>query len=68
MLQAGFDKEVKKHLWEELERVVSGIPHTKKLFLGGDFNDHIGTTSRGYNDVNGNFDFGDTNGGGIPAL
>ena len=24
----------KKHFWEELDKVVRGIPHTKKLFLG----------------------------------
>lgn len=60
--QAGLDKEVKKHFWEELDEVVRGIPHTNKLFLGGDFNGHIGTTSRGYDDVHGSFVFGNRNG------
>ncbi|KAG5599066.1 hypothetical protein H5410_030436 [Solanum commersonii] len=34
------------YFWEELNKVVRGIAHTKKLFLGEDFNGHIGTTSR----------------------
>lgn len=40
-----------------------GILETEKPLLGGDFNGHIWTTSRGYDDVNGGFSFGDRNKG-----
>lgn len=48
---------------EVLDEVVRVILRIEKLILGGDFNSHIGTTSRGYNDVHDTFDFGDRNGG-----
>ncbi|XP_009596163.1 uncharacterized protein [Nicotiana tomentosiformis] len=66
--QLGLDKEVKRHFWEDLDEVMCGIPHTKKLFIGGDFNGNIGATSRGYNDVHGGFSFGVRNGGGTSLL
>ncbi|XP_070032982.1 uncharacterized protein [Nicotiana tomentosiformis] len=48
--------------------MVCGIPHIEKLFIGGDFNGHIGATSGGYGDVHGGFGFGDKNGGGTSLL
>ncbi|XP_019261244.1 PREDICTED: uncharacterized protein LOC109239173 [Nicotiana attenuata] len=45
--QAGLDEEIKKHFWEGLDEVVWGIPSTKKLFIGGDFNGHIGSSAGG---------------------
>ncbi|XP_070035371.1 uncharacterized protein [Nicotiana tomentosiformis] len=39
-----------------------------KLFIGGDFNGHIGATSWEYDDVHGGFGFGDRNGGGTSLL
>nr|XP_009775899.1 PREDICTED: craniofacial development protein 2-like [Nicotiana sylvestris] len=48
--------------------MVRGIPHTEKLFIGGDFNDHIGATFRGYDNVHGGFGFGDRNRGGTSLL
>ncbi|XP_070050772.1 uncharacterized protein [Nicotiana tomentosiformis] len=66
--QAGLDEEVKRRFWEDLDVMVRGIPHTEKLFIGGDFNGHIGATSGGYDDVHGGFGFGDTNKGGMSLL
>ncbi|XP_009627203.1 uncharacterized protein [Nicotiana tomentosiformis] len=43
--------------------MVRSIPHTEKLFIGGDFNGHIGASARGYDDVHGGFGFGDRNEG-----
>ncbi|XP_070009540.1 uncharacterized protein [Nicotiana sylvestris] len=48
--------------------MVRGIPHIEKLFIGGDFNGHIGATYERYNDVHGDFGFGDRNEGGTPLL
>nr|XP_016475491.1 PREDICTED: craniofacial development protein 2-like [Nicotiana tabacum] len=59
--KAGLDEEVKRYFREDLDEMVHGISHTEKLFIGGDFNSHIGATSRGYDDVHGGFGFGDRN-------
>ncbi|XP_059315698.1 uncharacterized protein LOC132066394 [Lycium ferocissimum] len=40
--QMGLNKEVKRGFWEDLDEVVVSIPPTEKLFIGGDFNGHIG--------------------------
>ncbi|XP_059294416.1 uncharacterized protein LOC132047382 [Lycium ferocissimum] len=47
---------------------MGGIPPTEKLFIGGDFNGHIGSISGGYDDVHGGCGFGDRNGGGVALL
>nr|XP_016466164.1 PREDICTED: craniofacial development protein 2-like [Nicotiana tabacum] len=66
--QAVLDKEVKRHFLEDLDEMVRGIPHTEKLFIGGDFNSHNGATSGGYDDMHGGFSFGDRNRGGTSLL
>ncbi|XP_019260404.1 PREDICTED: uncharacterized protein LOC109238409 [Nicotiana attenuata] len=53
--QEGLDEEVKRCFWEDLDEMMRDILHTEKLFIGGDFNGHIGATSRGYDDVHGGF-------------
>ncbi|XP_070039290.1 uncharacterized protein [Nicotiana tomentosiformis] len=58
-LQGVLDEEVKRHFWEGLDEMVQGIPPTKKLFIGGDFNGHIGSSAGSYGEVHGGFDFGD---------
>uniref|UniRef100_A0A1S4ANC3 Craniofacial development protein 2-like n=1 Tax=Nicotiana tabacum TaxID=4097 RepID=A0A1S4ANC3_TOBAC len=66
--QTGLDEEVKRRFWEDFDEMVRGIPHIKKLFIGGDFNGHIKATSEGYDDVYGGFGFGDRNEGGMSLL
>lgn len=48
--QVGLDEEVKMHFWED-DEVVRGIVLTEKIFIGGDFNGHMGATSSGFDDV-----------------
>ncbi|XP_019244479.1 PREDICTED: uncharacterized protein LOC109224349 [Nicotiana attenuata] len=48
--------------------MVRSISHTEKLFIGGDFNGHIGASARGCDDVHGGFGFGDRNEGGNSLL
>nr|XP_009769954.1 PREDICTED: uncharacterized protein LOC104220728 [Nicotiana sylvestris] len=60
----GLDQEVKEQFWEDLDEMVRSIPHTEKLFIGGDINGHIGASARGYDDVHGGYGFGDRNEGG----
>ncbi|XP_019244480.1 PREDICTED: craniofacial development protein 2-like [Nicotiana attenuata] len=57
--QVGLDQEAKRQFWEDLDEVVHNIPHAEKIFIGGDFNGHIGVDARGYDDVHGGFGFGD---------
>nr|XP_009782587.1 PREDICTED: uncharacterized protein LOC104231313 [Nicotiana sylvestris] len=46
--QAVLDEVVKRCFWEGLDEVVHGIPPTEKLFIGGDFNKHIGSSAGRY--------------------
>ncbi|XP_070050903.1 uncharacterized protein [Nicotiana tomentosiformis] len=66
--KVGLDQEVKKQFWEDLDEILHSIPHTEKLFIGGDFNGDIGASARGYDDVLGGFGFGDKNEGGTSLL
>ncbi|XP_009607608.1 uncharacterized protein [Nicotiana tomentosiformis] len=66
--QLGLDEEVKRRFWEELDEIVRGIPPAERLFIGRDFNGHIGSTADGYGEVHGGFGYGDKNGGGTSQL
>nr|XP_009795535.1 PREDICTED: craniofacial development protein 2-like [Nicotiana sylvestris] len=66
--QAGFDEEVKRHFWENLNEVVRGVPLTEKLFIGGDFNGHIGESARGCDYVHSGFGFRGRKEAGISLL
>ncbi|XP_070041421.1 uncharacterized protein [Nicotiana tomentosiformis] len=64
----GLDEEVKRRFWEELDKIVRQVLPAEKLFIGGDFNGHIGSTAGGYGEVRGGFGFGERNGGGTSLL
>nr|XP_016446443.1 PREDICTED: craniofacial development protein 2-like [Nicotiana tabacum] len=66
--QAGLDEDIKRHFWEGLDEIVRSIPPSERLFIGGDFNGHIGLSAGGYTEVHGGFGFGERNGGGIMLL
>nr|XP_016503984.1 PREDICTED: craniofacial development protein 2-like [Nicotiana tabacum] len=66
--QEDLDEEVKRHFWEDLEEMVCGIPHAEKLYIGENFNGHIGASPWGYDDVHGGFGFGDRNRGRTSLL
>ncbi|XP_016540801.2 craniofacial development protein 2-like [Capsicum annuum] len=65
---SGLDEKEKKEFWEVLDEVVRSIPSTKNLLLGGDFNGHIESLQRGFEDVHGGFGFGERNDGGAALL
>lgn len=44
------------------------MPSIEKFFVGGDFNGHIGSLARGYDDVHGGFGFDELNEGGASLL
>uniref|UniRef100_A0A1S4CBS3 Craniofacial development protein 2-like n=1 Tax=Nicotiana tabacum TaxID=4097 RepID=A0A1S4CBS3_TOBAC len=66
--QAGLDEDIKKHFWEGLDKIVRSIPPSERLFIGGDFNGHIGSSTGGYTEVHGGFGFEERNRGGISLL
>ncbi|XP_070018256.1 uncharacterized protein [Nicotiana sylvestris] len=65
---AGLDEEVKQRFCEGLDEIVRQVPPAEKLFIGGDFNGHIGGTAGGYGEVHGGFGFGERNAGGTSLL
>ncbi|XP_070002169.1 uncharacterized protein [Nicotiana sylvestris] len=65
---AGLDEEVKRRFWDGLDEIVRQILPAEKLFIGEDFNGHIGATAGGYGEVHGSFGFGERNGGGTSLL
>ncbi|XP_070029348.1 uncharacterized protein [Nicotiana sylvestris] len=65
---AGLDEEVKQRFWEGIDEIVRQVPPAEKLFIGGDFNGHIGESAGGYGKVYGGFCFGERNGGGTTLL
>ena len=60
--------DIKKVFWEELEEVLQSIPRHEKLFMGGDFNGHIGEKVDGYVRTHGGFGFKERNSGGVALL
>ncbi|KAG5619924.1 hypothetical protein H5410_005142 [Solanum commersonii] len=65
---SGLGRGGQKTLYEDLDEVVRGIPNTKKIVIGGDFNGHIGATSSGFDYVYEGFGFGERNGSGTSLL
>ncbi|XP_047270395.1 uncharacterized protein LOC124899532 [Capsicum annuum] len=57
----GLAKEENKRFWEVFDEVVRGMPSFEKIFIRGDFNGHIGSLARGYDNVYGGFSFRDRN-------
>nr|XP_016493104.1 PREDICTED: craniofacial development protein 2-like [Nicotiana tabacum] len=67
-LQVVLDEEIKRRFWEGLDDIVCSIPPTERLFIGGDFNGHIGSSAGCYTEVHGGFGFGERNRAGILLL
>jgi len=66
--QVGLTDETKREFWDELEEVIQSIPQIERLFVGGDFNGHIGTRANGYGLTHGGFGYGARNDGGVALL
>jgi hypothetical protein len=47
--------------WEELDALVSSVPISETLFIGGDLNGHVGSTRVGIDGVHGGFGYGSRN-------
>ncbi|PUZ50928.1 hypothetical protein GQ55_6G115700 [Panicum hallii var. hallii] len=62
--QVGLSESSKSQFWEDLDSMVSTVPISEKLFIGGDLNGHVGATNVGYERVHGGFGYGSRNEGG----
>ena len=60
-LQVGLDKSAKRQLWEDLDGLIRVVPSSEKLFIGGDLNGHVGTTSTGFEAIHEGFGYGSRN-------
>nr|CAB3475315.1 unnamed protein product [Digitaria exilis] len=54
----GLSESVKRQFWEDLDGMVSTVPISEKLFIGGDLNGHVGATNVGFERVHGGFGYG----------
>jgi exonuclease III len=59
--QIGLNESAKMQFWEELDALVSSVPVSKKLFIGGDLNGHVGSTRVGFDGVHRGFGYGSRN-------
>ena len=66
--QVGLDESTKRQFWEDLDGLIRAVPSSEKLFIGGDFNGHVGTTSAGFEAVHGSFGYGSRNQEGEEVL
>ncbi len=66
--QVGLEEHIKVKFWEDLEGLIQDIPLGEKIFLGGDLNGHVGSTSEGYESVHGGFGIGEVNAEGKSIL
>jgi hypothetical protein len=53
--QIGLSESIEMQFWEELDVLVSSVPISEKLFIGGDLNGHVGSTRVGFDGVHGDF-------------
>ncbi|KAF3684381.1 Dimethylallylcistransferase, chloroplastic [Capsicum annuum] len=61
--QVGLEEKEKKEFWEVLDEVVRSILSNKNLLVEGDFNGHIRSLPRGFEDVHGGFGLKERNEG-----
>jgi hypothetical protein len=59
--QIGLNESIKIQFWEQLDALVSSVPISEKLFIGGDINGHVGSTRVGFDGVHGGFGYGSRN-------
>jgi hypothetical protein len=52
---------VEMQFWEELDALVSSVPISEKLFIGGDLNGYVGSTRVGFAGVHVGFGYGSRN-------
>jgi hypothetical protein len=59
--QIGFNANVNMQFWKELDALVSSVSISEKLFIGGDLNNHVGSSRVDFDEVHGGFRYGSMN-------
>jgi exonuclease III len=59
--QIGLNESIKRQFLEQLDALVISVPVSKKLFIGGDLNGHVGSSRVGFDGVHGGFGYGSRN-------
>jgi hypothetical protein len=59
--QISLNESIKRQFWEQLDALVSRVPISEKLFIGGDLNGHVGSTRLGFDGVHRGFAYGSRN-------
>ena len=59
--QVGLYEHIKTWFWDSMDELMWGIPQGEHVFIGRDFNDHVGKNRGGYEMVHGGHGFGDRN-------
>ncbi|XP_061706831.1 craniofacial development protein 2-like [Cydia pomonella] len=59
--QSGCDDVTKEKFWEDFDTITMDIPANEEIYVGGDFNGHVGRMNVGYERVHGGFGFGSRN-------
>jgi exonuclease III len=59
--QIGLNESIKRQFRERLDVLVSSVPISEKLFIGGDLNGHVGSTRVGFDGVHESFGYGSRN-------
>ncbi|KAG2559069.1 hypothetical protein PVAP13_8NG323284, partial [Panicum virgatum] len=56
--QVGLSESTKMQFWEDLYSMISTVPTSEKLFIGGNLNGHVGATNVGFERVHRGFGYG----------
>jgi hypothetical protein len=59
--QIGFNANINMQFWKELDVLVSSVSISEKLFIGGDLNNHVGSSRVDFDEVHGGFRYGSMN-------
>lgn len=60
-------EDIKKKFWDDLD-LVQNVSQSEKLFIGGNFNGHIGVKADEYDTTHGGFGYRERNNEGISIL
>ncbi|XP_045774234.1 craniofacial development protein 2-like [Maniola jurtina] len=59
--QVGCDDDMKEKFWKDFDAVMMGVPKSEEIYIGGDFNSHVGKSNESFERVHGSRGFGTRN-------
>jgi hypothetical protein len=55
--QISLNESIKRQFWNQLDALISNVPISEKLFIGGDLNEHVGSIRVGFDGVHEGFGY-----------